>query len=433
MASIPVDTRTIPRSATAPFPGATSRPARRRLRQGAAFALLVSMLVVFFAAASAPTPLYASYRAQWGFGPLTVTAIFGVYAVAVLGALLTAGSLSDHVGRRPVLLGALGVQAVAMLVFLTADGVTALVLARIVQGLATGAAIGALGAALLDLDRERGAVANAVAAMAGTASGALVAGILVAYLPSPTHLVYAVILVLLAAQALAVVLMAETSATRPGAVRSLRPQLGIPSAARAPLLLALPTIVAVWALAGLYGSLGPAVAQAVVGRTSPLLGGLTLGVLAGAASLTVLLARRTDPARLMTAGVVALVVGVSITEAALVTSSPVLFFLGAAVAGTGFGGAFQGALRTVVPLAAPHERAGLLSAVFVASYLAFGVPAMVAGYLAAHGGLISTTEAYTAVVLVLSVTSLAGMGVRSAMSRRAAAAGDLSGCTACTV
>ena len=66
-----------------------------------AFYLLASVIVSFLAGSSAPTPLYAVYAAKWGFSPITTTVVFGVYALAVLAALLTVGSLSDHVGRRP--------------------------------------------------------------------------------------------------------------------------------------------------------------------------------------------------------------------------------------------------------------------------------------------------------------------------------------------
>ena len=119
---------------TAPAP---ARPGLPRLSDGLAFALLVSIAVVFLAASSIPTPLYAIYGAEWGFSSITVTAIFGVYAVAVLAALLTVGSLSDFVGRRPVLLVAIAIQAAATVLFASADGVASLFAARIVQGLAT--------------------------------------------------------------------------------------------------------------------------------------------------------------------------------------------------------------------------------------------------------------------------------------------------------
>src|SRR5262245_12437962 len=92
----------------------------------AAFVLLASLPVAFLAGSLAPTPLYPIYQAEWGFSALTTTEIFGIYAIALLGSLLVAGRLSDHVGRRPVLIVATLVQVAVMLIFAAADGVASL-------------------------------------------------------------------------------------------------------------------------------------------------------------------------------------------------------------------------------------------------------------------------------------------------------------------
>jgi MFS family permease len=147
-----------------------------RLSKNAAFYLQASIILFFLAGSSAVTPLYAVYQAAWGFSPITTTLIFGVYAVAVLAALLVVGSLSDHVGRRPVLLVATIIQAATMAIFANAGGIATLAIARVVQGLATGAAAGAIGAGMIDLDRNKGTTANAVAPMLGTAMGGLMSG-----------------------------------------------------------------------------------------------------------------------------------------------------------------------------------------------------------------------------------------------------------------
>lgn len=345
-----------------------------RLSHTAAFALQVSMLVLFFAASMAPTPLYPSYQEKWGFSPAVVTVIFAIYALAVLGTLLTVGALSDHIGRRPVLLAAVLIQIAALVVFLTASGVASLMIARVLQGVAAGAGLGALGAGLLDLDKAKGTVANAVGGMAGTAIGALAAGIFVALLPAPTHLVYAVLLAVVIAQGVGVLFMKETASRSPGALASLRPKLGVPAHTRTAFMLAVPTFVATWALVGLYGSLGPALTSEVAGSSSAVLGGVTLFTMAGAGSIAVLVTRNVSAMRLQASGALTLIAGVGITQVALLASSVVVLFIGTAIAGAGFGCAFQGALRTVIPLAEMHERAGLLSSIFVASYLAMGIP-----------------------------------------------------------
>lgn len=393
--------------------GAIDRVRRPRLPVRVAFVLQASIVVSFLAGSAAPTPLYAVYQARWGFSPITLTVVFGIYAVAVLLALLVAGSLSDHVGRRPVLLAGIAVQVLTMVVFVNADGVGSLLLARVIQGLSTGASMGAVGAGMLDIDKARGTITNAVAPLTGTASGALVSGLFVQFLPAPAHLVYLVLLGVFVLQGIGVALMPETSAPKAGALASLRPRFGVPVAARRALLVAAPVLVAVWALAGFYGSVGPAVIERVVGSRSVLLGGLALFVLAGAGGITVLLARRTRPQAVMAFGIVALFVGVGGTLLAVATGSAVVFFVSALVAGVGFGGGFQGAIRTVIPLAAPHERSGLLSIVYVISYLAMGLPAVIGGFLVVHGGgLLPTTREYGIAVLVLTAAALFGLARR---------------------
>ncbi|MEO3810311.1 MFS transporter [Sphaerisporangium sp. B11E5] len=372
--------------------------------------LLASVTVSLLAASSAPTPLYAVYQAAWGFTPITTTVVFGVYAVAVLSALLVFGRVSDHVGRRPVLLGALAVQAVAMIVFTTADGVTALLVARVVQGLSTGAAMGAIGAGMLDVDRARGTITNAVAPGIGTATGALASALLVQYAPAPTHLVYLVLLAVFALQAVGVLLLRETASREAGALASLKPQISLPRQVRGPVLIAAPVLFAVWSLAGFYGSLGPALTGTMIHSHPAVYGALGLFVLAGVAALAVLLLRNAPTRAVLYAGIVTLIVGVGVTLVSIQVGSPVGFFAGSAISGVGFGSGFQGGIRLVMPLARTHERAGVLSLLYVVSYLGMGLPAVVAGVLVVHaGGLLGTAREYGAAVIVLAAAALLGL------------------------
>jgi MFS family permease len=364
---------------------------------------LASIIVSFLAASAAPTPLYATYQKTWGFSALTTTVVFGVYALALLATLLTAGRLSDHVGRRPVLLVGIAGQVLAVLVFADAHSVAALMTARIIQGLATGTAIGAIGAAMLDIDPIRGAVANATAPGLGTASGALLSAFAVQWLPAPTHLVYVGLAAVLVVQAGGVLLLPETSPRAPGAIRSLIPQLEIPPQARRPLLAAAPVLFAVWAIAGLYGSLGPSLIDHLVGSGSIIDGGLGLGVLAGVAAAATYILRTTQARTVMFLGTSGLMVGVAIVLLAIWVDSPLTFFAGTIVAGIGFGAGFQGGIRLVAPLAHLHQRAGLLSVLYVVSYLGMGIPAIAAGVAVVHGGgLVATSYEYGLAIIVLA-------------------------------
>ncbi len=404
------------RQAPAAVPGAwrlTGRPA---------LYLLASLIVALLAASAAPTPLYAIYQARWGFTPITTTVVFGVYAVAVLASLLTLGKLSDHVGRRPVLLAALTVQAASLVVFATAGGVPELLIARVVQGLATGAALGAIGAGLLDVDRERGTFANSVAPGMGTGSGVLLSALAVRYLPAPTHLIYLALVGVIVLQAAGVALMRETVTRKPGAIASLRPEIRLPRSLRGPVLTAVPVLFAVWSLAGLYGALGPALVHALTGSGDVVLGGLSLFLLTLTAVLAIIVLRGADARTVMLTGILALITGVAVTMLALGISSTPLFFAGTAISGAGFGSGFQGGIRTVVPQAAAHQRAGVLSLLYIVSYLGLGVPAVAAGFVIVHGGgLTDTALYYGGAVILLAALALPGLlGARSRGGRRPA-------------
>jgi MFS family permease len=378
-----------------------------RLDGRPALYLLASLIVSLLAASSAPTPLYGAYQARWGFTPITTTVVFGVYAVAVLASLLVFGRLSDRTGRRPVLLVALAVQAIALVAYTTADGVPGLLAARIIQGLSTGAALGAIGAGLLDIDRTRGTLANALSPGMGTGLGAIASALAVRFLPAPTHLIYLVLLGVIVLQAAGVALMRETVARSRGALSSLVPEIRLPRTVRAHLLTAAPVLLAVWALAALYGALGPALVQALTGSGDVVLGGLSLTVLTASGVGAVFALRNTTARMVMLTGIGALVAGVAITLLALTVKSAAVFFAGTAVSGVGFGSGFQGAIRTVVPRVAAHERAGVLSLLFVISYLGLGGPAVAAGFLATHGaGLIGAARYYGAGLILLALFAL---------------------------
>jgi predicted MFS family arabinose efflux permease len=386
---------------------ALSRPsAAPGLPPAVAFFVLASVTVSFLASASAPTPLYPVYQAAWGFSPLAVTVIFGVYALAVLMALLFFGRLSDHLGRRPVLIAATLVQVLTMGLFAAADGLAMLLTARVLQGLASGAAIAAVGAGLLDLDKGRGAVANAITTPMGTATGGILSGLFVTWLPAPQQLVFLVLAAVMVLQGIGVLYMKETLSPRVGALASLKPQFSFSSGTRLPLLRAAPVIVATWAAAGVFASLAPAMVRNLTGTNSALLSGLAMFVMAGSGGVVVYALRHLEPRLSMRLGAAALALGVMLVVPALWFGALPLFYVALSLAGAGFGAGFQGAVRSVVASAKAHERAGVLSVVFVLAYLAMGLPAIGAGWLLVHGqDLTATTLEFAALVLLLSLVA----------------------------
>ena len=390
-----------------PTPGAELdvSPARTMGPQAALW-LLASILLGFLAASSAPSPLYALYRQAWGFSALTLTVVFASYAFALLCALLVFGSLSDYRGRRDVILASLVLELGSIALFWSAESVGWLLAARCLQGLATGIATSSVSAALIDIDPGRGALVNSVAPMLGMAAGALGTSALVQFAPSPTKLVFELLTVMFVVQALAAWHLPQSAMRRAGAWRSLRPTIAIPTQARATLWQVIPVNTAQWALGGFYLSLGPTVARSVTGSTAPLLGGAAIAALVVSAAIAIMGVRTRPPRLVLLGGTVVLAVGLSITLAGVALASSVTFFAGTAVAGAGFGAGFNGSLRSLVSLASAHERGGLMSGFFTLSYLAFSVPAIVAGLAVGHVGLQATALGFGGGLMALILYAL---------------------------
>jgi Major Facilitator Superfamily len=392
-----------------------------RLPRAAGFwVLAVAFMMLFFASAAA-SPLYGVYQARFNFSTTTLTAVFAVYVLVLLVTLLFFGSVSDFLGRRPVIILSLVVSAGACGAFLAANGVTELFVARALQGLATGLASGAIGAALIELQPvggERAALVTSAFSSAGLAVGALATSALVQYGPAPTHLIWWLLLGVFVIAALAVLTMAEPGSPRPGVLASMRPRVGVPRQARSTYVSALPAIIALWALGGLYLSLGPSLAAELTASPNLLWGGLVIFLLAGIGAVAVGLFRGVAPRRAMLAGCLFLLAGVGVTIGAIATTTSAAFLVGTAVAGVGFGLTFMGAFRMIIALAGA-EPAGVIAAVFIVSYLAFSIPALIAGAATSRFGLHATSLVYAicvAALVVIAAGLLLRAGARSAES-----------------
>ncbi|GAA0536209.1 MFS transporter [Paractinoplanes ferrugineus] len=389
----------------------------KRLSHPVAFAAIAAIFVTFAAASAAPSPLYVVYQHLWGFSATTLTVVFAVYVVGLIGALLTLGALSDHVGRRPVLAAAIALEAVSLVLFLAAGDVTVLLVARLLQGIATGVALTTLGAALVDLNPPhapgRAGLINGIAPVAGLAVGALGCGALVQFAPEPTHLVWALLLAAMGSAAIVVARIPETSARRPGAVGSLAPKLGVPARLRGDVLALTPIIVASWAIGGLYLSLGPSVAAGVFGLTNHLVGGFVVTLLCGTGAITSYAMRKLPTPRVLTVAAALLTAGSLISVAGLEWSNVWVAAAGTVISGVGFGASALASFGTLALLAAPHERGELLAVALTIAYTAFSVPAVIAGLAATSEGLHRTALVYGLVVAVLGAVATLAQRLRS--------------------
>jgi MFS family permease len=384
----------------------------RTLRWRASFWILGLLLVVVLFAATAPSPLYGLYQEMLQFSPLTLTAIYASYAFGGVAALLVAGRLSDYLGRRPILASALILNVASMLMFVVATDVVALFAGRVLGGIGTGIASGVISAWVIDLQPSRNprlaSLVNGTAPLLGLGLGGFISGVLVHYGPDPLHLVFWLLAGTYGIAVLAIIAMPDLVQRRPGWVSSLRPAIGVPAAAQAVFIASAPALVGMWALAGLYFSLGPSLAIAILGIENRLAGGLVILALAGSAALASIVVRGADPGNVLTRGCAVLIAGVAMSLVGVWLSSLVWLYGGTVVAGLGLGPAFTAFVRIVTPLAPAERRAALLGAIYVTTYLSFSVPAIVGGAATTLYGLRTTTFGYgLAVMLLAAATTLA--------------------------
>ncbi|MBT0567009.1 MFS transporter [Williamsia sp. CHRR-6] len=393
---------------------------RIRLTRTTAFWSVAGTSTVALLASAAPSPLYPVYQRVFGFSALTLTAIFAVYVLALVGTLLTVGSISDQVGRRPVLAVSIVLLIASMALFLTADGVTSLLAARFLQGIATGALTGTISAYMVDLapTPRLGGLVSTASPPLGLALGGVVSGALVQYAPHPRQLIFVLLIITLAAL-LALVCVLEESAPSQGFSsrrhfwQTVAPRAAVPASVRTVFWVGLPILAATWSLAGLYLSLGSSVVARLLGVTNHATAGAVIGAFFGAAAICAtissLCTRSSDTAaglrRLI--GFSALGVGVCLSLLGTETSSTALYLAGSVVAGAGFGVSMHLVMSGLAETADPAERGRVFAAVYAVSYIAFSVPAVVAGYLTIHVGLRETTLGYG--IFVIALVALAAV------------------------
>ncbi len=377
----------------------TSGPlrARRTLPPVATFAGSAAAFAALYVAAGAPTPLLVVFEQRWHFPAWVLTVAFSSYALGLLSALLFAGSLSDHTGRRPVLVGSLVVELAAMLMFVFAPNIGWVITARTIQGIATGAATSAFSASVVEHAPRRlmqlGTIITSIAPAGGLGMGALLTGVAIQFSSHANGIVFSALALIMVVGTAVVASSAETVSPRPGAARSLIPRVSVPGEARREFIASVPVHMAAWMLGGLFMGLVPTIIRDLLG--------LSLIDVYKRQFLGRLSARRT-----ILVGGAGVLLGTAVIEAGVAADMLSLLWAGGIIGGVGFGASFSGAVRTVAPLVQPHQRAGLFASVYLVAYLSFGIPAIIAGLLVAPAGLLGTVLGYGAAVIAVAALGL---------------------------
>ncbi|WP_280512332.1 MFS transporter [Nocardia farcinica] len=378
-----------------------------------AYALVLAASGVALGVSGVPAPLYGIYEQQWQLSPFTTTVVFAVYAVAALAAVLVSGRISDVVGRKPVLLGAFGIMIAGLVVFVLADSVPMLLLARALHGLAVGSTVVAGAAALLDLRPHRGARSGQLSGVAfnvGMAVAILGSAVLAQYAPHPLRTPYVAITVVCLAVAAGVLVLREPHGQRvAGRIRIARP--AVPQEIRADFWFSAIGVMAAWSVLGVLLSLYPSLAAQQTGIHNLVFGGAVVATTALSGATAQLFATGIPARRAAIVGDTGMAIALLLTVPALATHNWVAV-LGAGLAlGATFGLGFGGSLRHLSEVVPQHKRGETMSAYYLLAYSAMALPTVAAGWAATTWGLGTVFPWFVGLVAVACLVA-AGLGVR---------------------
>jgi MFS family permease len=386
-----------------------------------AFGLLAYAFAAIMVGTTLPTPMYALYGQQMHFAVLTTTVIYATYAGGVLFALLAFGRWSDAIGRRPVLLAGVVFALASAAVFLVADSVSVLLVARVLSGLSAGLFTGTATAAVIEAAppnwRSRAAAVATVANMGGLGIGPLLAGVLVQYAPAPLHLSFIVHIVLAVLAGIAVVVVPETS-RRTGSIGVQR--LSVPAEVRAVFVIASLAAFAGFAVTGLFAAVAPSFVSQVVGIDNHAVAGLIASSIFFASAAAQIAAGNVNPHRAVAIGCAILVAGMVILAVALQLSSLVGLIAAAVVAGIGQGISFSRGLAAVAERTPADRRAEVSSSYFVVAYVAISLPVVGVGVAGQRWGLQTAGATFAIAVAILATICLVGILLLEARQPRSA-------------
>jgi MFS family permease len=377
------------------------------------FWAVTALYIVVLCGITLPSPLYVIYQERWDLGDGMITLLFATYPLTVLGVLPVAGRLSDAVGRRPVLLGAVVAGAASSVIFLVASPWPILFAARAFSGVSSALVVSTANAAMIELVRPArrrwASLMSTITNQAGLGLGALVAGVLADLLPSPTHLVFWVHLVGLAIVATLLTTVPETVSAI-GRTRS-RQRLKLPDEGREQFVAAAVAAFAAFALCGLLAALAPAFVREEFGGTGYTVGGAVVFLIFAVSAASQPAWFRLSDRTATLVGLALFVGGTALLTTGLFTGSIAIFLVGVVASGAGVGAVFMGTLALVNHQARPQERGHVAATYFTCAFSGLVLPVLAAGWAADHVGLPAAAAMFTGLVSTLAVISAILIGL----------------------
>lgn len=393
------------------LPPVISQPHRSGMLPRAFLSAVVS-LVVSFAAASAPIPLYNIYRTEDGFTNAGISMAVVAYAGGTITALLVLGRLSNHLGRRVTAITSLGLLLLGCLLLLNVHDIDTLLAGRLLVGLGTGLAGSSLTSYIVDAAPSRpewlASVVTSQGPMLGVAIGAIASGALVEFGPWPRELIYLVCVCFLLLSVALVAISPETATPTLGAWRSLLPQVSVPARVRHLLPVAAAVFLATWASGGFYQAFMPALVQDELHTRSPLILGLVFAAYMTPSVLGAPIGSWFTSAVAQRVGMITFMAGMIGISTAILAGTLLLFITATMVAGAGQGIAISAATRGLLHGSTLAERAPIFSTIYLLCYSGAAFPSLISGQLSNLFSLPQITLGYGGLAAVATLFTLLG-------------------------
>lgn len=377
-----------------------------------AFLSAVVSLVVSFATAAAPIPLYNIYRAEDGFTNAGISMAVVAYAIGTIAALLVLGRLSNHLGRRLTAITSLSLLLLGCLLLLNVHDIHTLLAGRLLVGVGTGLASSSLSSYIIDAAPTRpdwlASVASSQGPMLGLTVGAVASGALVQFGPWPRDLIYLVCVAFLLLSAALIAISPETATPTPGAWRSLLPRVRVPARVRHLLPVAAAVFLATWASGGFFQAFVPALVKDQLHTRSPLILGTVFAAYMTLSVLGAPIGSRFTSAVAQRVGMITFLAGMIGLSTAIAVSTLVLFIIATIVAGAGQGIAISAATRGLLHGSAPAERAPIFSAIYLICYGGAAFPSLISGQLSDAFSLPQIALGYSGLAVVATLFTVLG-------------------------
>lgn len=371
------------------------------------------IVTAIFILSNAATPLYSFWQQSMGFASGVLTVVFACYIVGLLLTLTIAGQLSDHFGRKALLVPCVGLAIFAAILFDQASSIGMLMLARFLTGVSVGLVVsGGMANVVEHANPDRKHFASlmaSVAMVAGAGTGPLLAGVIAQYFQSPIHTVFHIEIGVLCLAMLAVLKQKNQKL----GVGAFRPRLPIVAKEHVGIvLLGIAFFGPGITSTSFILSLGPKLISTFLGVNSPLVTGSMAFAMFLVAVGVQFAAKKFSSRTVFSMSGCSTILSMVCVWIALETSSAPLLIVSALLAGAGQGLGQLGGLSLIADNV-PAKRRAEANAVFnMGGYVPAGAIPVITGYLIDFSGLHVGITSLAIVIATLATLALVGLAKR---------------------